>query len=161
MADEVLIGGRRFLQVPSEDLTVGQHLHYERLVAAAGFRDLPSGPGESPEAYGQRLLAEMLRHGDVLLQLIGTVLIPHGRTPKEWTPDMARETALFLSTLPGEENLRQIHQLVAVLYLDFFGHGLASSKSSTSSRGEDRPETEVFIPGGPIDTDNGPSWSVN
>jgi hypothetical protein len=132
LSEPVILGGRAFVEVDVEALTVGQHLHYEKIAATAGLRDLRPGPGESGEAFGERLLHMMLEHGDAVLEILGTVLLPQGKEPKDWTPKMARETADFFLTLPGEENLRTLHALFAQVYLDFFAHGLASSKTSPS-----------------------------
>ena len=142
------------------DLTVGQHLHYDQLVTTAGLRETTREPGESEKAFEERLLGKMLACGDLILELIGTMIIPEGQEPKHWTPKMARETADFIATLSGDENLQQVHTLFAHVYLDFFARGLSSPSSTTyfSSDGEQpEPESRSDLTG----TGSGESLSVN
>lgn len=159
MNDEVItLGGRRFVTVT--DLTVGQHLHYDNLVMNAGLRDARREPGEYTGDFEARLLRLMLNCQGMILELLGTHIIPEGKTSKDWTPQMAKETADFLSTVSGKEALDMVHNLFAHVYLDFFEHGLTSSGDSISSSAG-RPEEDLQPIDQETDTANGVRSSVS
>jgi LDH2 family malate/lactate/ureidoglycolate dehydrogenase len=53
-----------------------------------------------------------------------TSIVPEGKVPKDWKPEMAEETGAFLLSLTGEENVAAIQDRVLTLMLRFFEAGL-------------------------------------
>ena len=127
-----VFGGRRFYGIEPGAMTVGQQLHYHRLYAQSGLKNLSLEDGEEPSDFAVRILNELLAAG-IVLQMLGTLLLPEGKTAKDWTPAMSEETAAYLSGLTSSEDMAAVQAHVLTVVLDFFEHGLTSVFSSRKS----------------------------
>jgi len=141
MAEEKYhLGGRAFLSTVPE-ITVGQQLFFDAIVAR---HDLvfQKAAEEAPEAFVQRILQDLVCSEEVL-NLLGCLLVPEGQ---DWSHEVARQTAAFISGLRDEQSKRVVASLVSSLLVGFFVSGLASieiSPSSSSSVGQPEPEPEA------------------
>lgn len=133
----ITIGGRRFMAV--QEGTLRHDLRYMELVSQLGLQSLQMREGEAPEEFAVRLLGELVAAG-VVLELLGTLLIPEGRSAEEWTPEMAGETAAFFSGLTKPEDKAAVHAQVITLVLDFFERGMVALWTSRRSSSAVHPE---------------------
>ena len=144
-----VFGGRRFTSVPPAELSVGQELRYMQLYAKSGLGDLTLQEGEDPRAFALRIVDELTAAG-IVLEMLGSLLLPEDKEPKDWTPEMGKATAAFLSSLTGEENRAAVRAHVLTLVLDFFEAGLisfwSSRRSSAGTATQPLPERSQAIP---------------
>ena len=126
----VTIGGRSFMAV--QEGTLRHDLHYMELVSKMGLQSLQMRTEEAPEEYAVRLLGELVRAGAVL-EMLGTLLLPVGKRPDEWTPAMAAETADFFAGLTNPADKAAVQGQVITLLLDFFERGMVGLWTSRKS----------------------------
>jgi hypothetical protein len=112
--------------------TVLHDLHFRKLVAQSGLSHLHIKVGEDPGMFARKLLDRLIEAG-VVLELLGCLLIPLGKRDEDWTPDMARETAIFLGGLRAPEDKARIDSMICTLLLDFFVNGYSSLWTSPTS----------------------------
>jgi len=127
---KVEIGGRSF--EPVTETTALHDFWVMKQVRATGLALAAQRPDESYEDFAVRLCGEIAESGKAFL-LIGALLVPEGREPLEWTPEMAEETARFLEGMTSLKDKNQIFTLTAQLMLGFFGSGLLSFETSKPS----------------------------
>ena len=133
----ITLGGRRFR--PFAEPTLRQRLHIQKLLAESGLSNEPMEPGESTDRYAIRLLGKV-KGNPLILEYLATGLLREGVTEPEWRPWMAREDAEFFLDLCGEDDVASIDGILAMIFVDFFRHGLVSSVSSPRFS-EDQPGT--------------------
>jgi hypothetical protein len=130
MGDErYILGGRRFLSIT--DSTVEHDLHFHGLAGRAGLQ-FDMGEGESPKAFGERILNATIQSGTTI-ELLGCLIVPEEVGPDGWTPAEAQKTAAFIGQLRGADDKAVIRSLILSLLTDFFQCGLASIWTSQSS----------------------------
>jgi hypothetical protein len=123
------IGGRTFVSV--QESTYAHDLWVQRVLAEIGLRDRKPVAGESPDDFMLRLHADLVRSGQTL-ELLGGLLVPRGKAPDEWTPELAHETARHLGAVRSDEDKATLDNLVAELLVDFFQRGWLSSLRSSA-----------------------------
>lgn len=133
MDDTIDIGGLRLR--PVKDGTLEHDLHYMQLYAKAGLREVEQESGETPEAFSTRVLGRLFAAG-VVLEMLGTLLIPEDMDSEKWTPAIAQDTARKLGAMRDPEVKKQIEGFIAHLVLDFFERGLVSFWKSSPSLSE-------------------------
>lgn len=119
MTPDVKLGGRLFTPVNMEARTVLLDHHLMRVVQQSGCDRLVPATGESSEAYLIRLHNQLLTSGSAC-DLFGCALLPMGKTEKDWTPEMARETALHVGTCDTEEDRQLVNELAIQIVFGFF-----------------------------------------
>ena len=143
------LGGRRF--VVATDGTVLWDEYVIGALKRAGLIPLPRlARGETHGEYASRLLVELIS-GRELAALLGGLLLPEGVAAKSWTPELAAETAAFVSALSAPSDKQKVHNLAISILLDFFEHGIASSLTSLDSSSE----TEIADGDDPAPSDSG------
>ena len=147
-AERYVLGGRAFvpltLNTLLHKLTVGEHIE------AAGLAEPTLLPTEGLEAFTQRLIGSLMRSRRAL-QLVGCFLLPEDRTPAEWTPAMADETADFLGKLSDPADHQEFDSILAGLVLRFLESGVMSLMISRSSS----PSTKAPFVGPNADSASG------
>lgn len=94
-------------------------------------------PGESHEAFGSRILGDLMANEKAFL-LLGGLLMPSDE--EVWTKDLARATAAEMARLTDPDEKRIANTELLSLVLDFFVNGLAYWMiSETSSEAEGAP----------------------
>ena len=130
MSERIVLGGRAY--VTAQDITIGQEIRVRGLLSASGLDDLPMHEHESAEDYVRRLL-DHLTGSPQVLELMGTLILPDGMKPGEWTPDVARETAAHISKLTSLEDRVHFQTMVSAAFLGFLESGLISLERSLTS----------------------------
>ncbi len=106
-----------------------------RLAGKAGLREVSMRRGETPEAFAQRLLYDLV-DAEVRHDILGGLLIPRGEKPENWSPSLAENTAKHFRMLTSEEDKSTLNGLTAGFLGDFFERGLSSLLNSpTASEG--------------------------
>lgn len=127
------IGGRRFNQVA--DWTVEQDWWLMQRVRKAGISEINVDSGDPEhiaEAVGKAVEAKLTESG-VILEILGGLLIPEGKSSYDWTPAMAEETTKFISAQRGPESREAVRSAAAWATIIFFVNGLVCFKSSPAS----------------------------
>jgi len=137
--EKYILGGRTFL--PLAESTLEHDVELFRLLRSAGLREIAMQKGESGEAFGQRLLEELLAGGKAL-ELLGCVLIPEGTKSEDWTPEIGSQTAAHLAKISNSSEKLQIQSLLISLLILFFEHGLCSLGRFMTSLGQPEVTTE-------------------
>lgn len=104
----------------------------------AGLHNLEINRGEAYEEFAERILLELCA-AEVTFDLIASWLVPVGKTGKDWTPALARETAAYLRSLTDPDDKRRIDDMILTLLIDFFAKGTRSIFVSRNTSGA-RPE---------------------
>jgi hypothetical protein len=135
------IGGRKFTTIL---VSTAEHDFWTmRHVREAKLDNLFKGKDETPEAFCERLLNEVIASGKAFL-LLGAMLIEEGKRDEDWTPDMGESTAAFLSKLTAPADKFKVQTLVIGTLVTFFRKGLGYSNYSRTSL------TETHAPAQPI-----------
>ena len=140
-----ILGGRTFLTI--RESTIEQDFRFLALVKQARIDEVVMQPGESPEAFARRLLEVTIESG-AILDLLGCLLVPEDKAPRDrdpgeaWTPEMGQETARFLGQLRDPKDKAEVRGLVLSLLVSFFESGIVSLWTSTTSSAEAIPTTE-------------------
>ena len=151
---KIVLAGREFLPVGRS--TVAQDVEFTRLLRAAGLEDPTMRAGETPEAYGWRILQALIEAGS-MLPLLACLLVPaelaperaHGwkafvedlvgvdrrRHARGWTLEVQAETVEFLAALDEPADKSRVYELVAELLFPFLKAGLGSWAASLRSSG--------------------------
>jgi hypothetical protein len=141
--DRIILGGRPFLSIT--DSTVEHDLHFHGLAGRAGLQ-FDMGEGESPEAFGERILNATIQSG-TMLELLGCLIVPEEIGSDGWTPAEAQKTAAYIGQLRGAGDKASIRSLILSLLTDFFQCGLASIWTSPrSSRRDPGGQPELSEP---------------
>lgn len=121
-------------------ISVPRTLEHDHFLAGhtrqAGAADWALREGESHEAFGARILGDMMASGRSFL-ILGGLLIPCD--VEEWTAEVAAKTAHDLSRLTDPEEKKVANAALLGVVLDFFVSGLASwmiSGTSSEAVGE-------------------------
>lgn len=102
----------------------------------AGLYDLRRHQGETNQQFAARLHGELSASG-AGYRVLGGLIIQEHLEDKDWTPEIAEETAQFVGELEGEDDLETIRCLMRSFLIGFFSSGMASYGSSTISSTED------------------------
>lgn len=134
--------------------TAEHQLHCMALIREAGLRDVVLKDGETPEAFSQRLLDQLIS-ARLVFELIAGWLVPadwqeriaplvaEGYEPSPglaWTPKVAEEIAGVLRRVTDPREIADLHVLILDLLIDFFARGTSSLWSSGQSSRGARPE---------------------
>lgn len=103
----------------------------------AGSEEWMLRPGESHDAFGARILADLMASGKAFL-ILGGLLMPSDA--ERWTREGAFRTAAELALVTDPDEKRIANMELLTLVLDFFVRGLAYwMTSETSSDAEGKP----------------------
>lgn len=138
--NSITLGGRTFVKL-TKDSTVQHDLWLMQRASEAGLTTAQIWSGETPEAYAARLLDMAIKSGTVL-EMLGGLLLPEGKKPEEWTPEMAVETGKHLGHIRDPDEKKAVNGLILSLLIDFFSIGLISRRNSISSSAQDQPGQE-------------------
>jgi len=139
MADEtqvIVLGGRRF--IPHAKQTIRFNRWMTGKLLAFGLDRVKQVQGESSEDLVERLLTEMFVTGAAIEFLAG-LLLPEGKTSKDWTPEMADEQRDFIDNLVEPEDHALLRPIVAEMMIGFFRKGIASLQTSPTSSAQSEP----------------------
>jgi hypothetical protein len=106
----------------------------------AGLHRVAIEPDELPEEFALRVLRKAAMDGDVFL-LLGHLLLPAEREGKEWTPEMAQETADFIANVTDQRDKAIINSQIASVLMGFFANGLSSLIRSQNFSQRVEPDT--------------------
>ena len=150
--DILNLAGRRY--VPAHLTTLEHDAYFAAILLGAGVGDLNLQPGETLEAYGWRVMRQLVAAKALFLALAclivpaGSVepprrglglwlerigLLPPQPAVTGWTLDRAAETQHFLESLTDERDKQQVAGLVARLLFPFCKSGLRSWTTSLGS----------------------------
>jgi|1185.fasta_scaffold41111_2 hypothetical protein len=125
MTETLTIGGRQFKLVKDTNLRhdiLTQCIFHDLHRHSSSVQMLE---GETPEEFAVRILRKVAQDGEIFL-LLGHVLMPAEREGKEWTPQMAEETAEFLGSVVDDGDKLIVHQHIAAVFIGLFTNGLSS-----------------------------------
>ncbi len=134
-ADAIALGGRRFVQLTES--TVEHDFRMMALLREVGLDRPMRLEDETPADYGGRLLRDLIS-SDRALDVLGHLLVPEGVAPRDWTVEMAKETAAFLGGLVHPDDKQRIYALTLEFLLGFFQLELDSLRRSPPSSGRTR-----------------------
>ena len=136
----ITLGGRTFTKLASGS-TVQHDLWLMQRATESGLAGARKWSGETDDAFAARMLEMALKSG-LVLEMLGGLLLPEGKGPEDWTPDMALSTAAFLGAITEPQEKRKVNALILSLLIDFFSAGLSSSANSRRSSAQAQPETD-------------------
>jgi hypothetical protein len=156
----VELGGRRFAVVNYARRTVLLDHHVGHLIRKSGVDKVvpmpDDGEGDAAnKAYLMRLQTALLDSG-MACEVIAGFLLPEGKVERDWTPQMAKDTAAFIGRLDTQEDRELVVQLAMDAVLGFFLDGirrlafirasLEAAESERKSSGNEASETKTQIP---------------
>jgi hypothetical protein len=130
MAAILEVGGRRFKEVT--ETTARHDMYTMRQIAACGLNVVNQVEDETDEQFMYRLYKTALQTGDIF-KLLGSLLLPEGTEPLQWTEELSAQSAGFFSNLTAPEDKAKIRFLLASGLMPFFVGGLRSSLTSRKS----------------------------
>jgi len=131
------LGGRSFVYV--EETTVEHDEYMEARLRPAGLHEITMQIGEDAEAFARRLVLQSAESG-VRRELLGALIVP--AEAKQWTPEIAAETAAFLGKLRDEEDKNKLRLLFTSMLFRFFADGISSCYAYKRSLDEALAETD-------------------
>lgn len=148
------LDGRTFGKL-SGGSTVQHDLWLMQRATESGLATARKWSGETDDAFAARMMEMAIKSG-LILEMLGGLLLPEGKGPEDWTPDMATSTAAFLGAVTEPEEKKKVNGLILSLLIDFFSAGLSSSESSQRSSAQAKPGKD-----GETGTESGPPSSVH
>lgn len=124
MAEPFPLGGTEYEHVTVS--TLEHDIWFTARLRKVGFADPQIHEGESPEDFGQRLLAQLLASGESHM-IVGGLITPVGVA---WTPKVAQETAAALGQIVDPDEKEKFWSFLLELLGDFFQNGLGAWMSS-------------------------------
>lgn len=128
--EPLTIGGARWRVIRNS--TLEHDFSAMRAARAIGVDAAGLLPGETPEAFAERLLFQVIDSGGIF-RLLGCLLLPVDVPDDHWTPEEAERTETFLKALRDPEDKTAVRGLVSSLLLGFFAEGLRSSPPSPAA----------------------------
>lgn len=144
--EAITFGGRAFY--PMTESTVEHDFRLMALLREVGLDQPMRLEAETPADYGNRLLRDLIASRRAL-DVLGHLLVPEGTPPREWSVEVAMETAAYLGGLVSPGDKQRVHALTLEFLLGFFQLELDSLKPSqissdaTESRAAKRRKREV------------------
>ncbi len=138
-SDAIALGGRRFVQLTES--TVEHDFRMMALLREVGLDRPMRLEDETPADYGGRLLRDLIS-SDRALDVLGHLLVPEGTSPRDWSVEMAKETAAFLGGLVHPDDKQRIYALTLEFLLGFFQLELDSLRRSPPSSGRTRSRAD-------------------
>jgi hypothetical protein len=133
--EKIILGGRTYRTV--EDRTTLEQDHWiAGATRNAGSGDWKLRPGESAEAFGSRILSDLMASGKAFL-ILGGLLLPEDE--KVWTPEIGYRTAAEVAALTDPEEKRRANAQLLSVVIGFFVSGLGSWMISGTSSEEGEP----------------------
>jgi hypothetical protein len=148
----ITLAGRDF--VPLGESSIAHDIEVVRLMRVSGLEDPSLRKGETPEAYGWRVLQALIE-AKALCPLMACLIVPAGSPqgperwwlsllrswgvvpPKplgtRWSLELAAQTSSFLGELDEPDDKRKVYGLVAELLFPFLRSGLGSWFASLQS----------------------------
>jgi|SRR6185312_10974567 len=140
---EITIEGKRF--VPMQNGTFAHDIWLTRKIREAGLSDITLGADETQEKFIERIAISAYESGIALL-LMGGLLIPADMEPRQWSPELAEQTAAFFGEVTDPESKQVLRTQIASALFYFFASALASSRTSpkfgTTAETDERHATE-------------------
>lgn len=155
-ANTIELDGRTFGKLCSGS-TVQHDLWLMQRATESGLATARKWSGETDDAFAARMMEMAIKSG-LILEMLGGLLLPEGKGPEDWTPDMALSTATFLGAITEPHEKSKVNGLILSLLIDFFSVGLSSSESSQRSSAQAKPEKDAAAG---TDTANGAPSSVH
>lgn len=132
LSGEIRLGGKLFNAISYEVISSRNEHYLMKWMRETGIdKVMPKPEGESDAEYLLRLQAALV---DTLQlpELLGGYLLPAGKAEKDWTPQMAAETAAYIAQVNNAEDRAEVHKLGLAVTFAFFRAGLASLRHSQS-----------------------------
>lgn len=151
-AEKLRLGGHDFtyakVMTVRQDLFAMTHARHAGLVGARRAED------ETPEEFMRRLMDGLLSSGRALL-LMGALLVPYGMEPKQWTVEVAMETADVLGAIEDAAEKQRLYVELASALLAFFSKGLGSWIGSATASADESGETKQEMANAPSPGESG------
>lgn len=139
--EKVTIAGREFKEVRHS--TARHDILTQGQIIAAGLHSLTIEPGEQHDEFMMRVLRTAALKSDIFL-LLGHLIMPANQQGKEWTPEMAKETAEFLGNVTDQRDKQIVQAQITSALMSFFLNGISFlSHSPNSSSGNPEPTTPI------------------
>ncbi|MFU8858456.1 MAG: hypothetical protein ACNA8S_15805 [Deferrisomatales bacterium] len=121
------IAGVRYAPVLADVMTARQRLACRWAIRHADLDNVRVMPGETPEAYAERLFRRVTVSGGAL-ELMGALLLPEGLSPKDWSPAVAAATAAALGRIRTPEDKVLFDGMLLSIVAGFHQAGMARAK---------------------------------
>jgi hypothetical protein len=129
---DIVLGGRIFAPANFDRMTSLQECHVMKLLRASGLDRIMPAQDDSDAAWLAKLNAAVV-DCDHLHELVGTFLLPLGKTERDWTRETAADTCRFLEQIDTPDDRAKVHELGMEVTYGFFVHGLELLKRSQSA----------------------------
>ena len=129
---DLKIGGRLFSVANMERRTVLMDHYQMALLRSIGLDRVMPEDKEEGQDWLMRLHAELLASGKTC-ELLGAYLLPSGKTERDWTPEMAQQTARHLERCDTAEDRDLVNELALEFVFGFFRHAVRSLETSRIS----------------------------
>lgn len=127
---EITIEGKRF--VPMQNGTFAHDIWLTRKIREAGLAGIAIGDDETQDEFIDRIAVSAYESG-LALQLLGGLFIPAGTEARDWTPELAAQTADFFGNVTDLDSKQALRMQIASALFYFFVNALAASKTSPKS----------------------------
>jgi hypothetical protein len=137
MKPTLTIGGRQFKAVTQS--TLRHDYLTQAQILKAGLHRLEMLAEETADEFALRVMRKAALDGEIFL-LLGHLLMPVEREGKEWTPQMAEQTAEFLGNVTEPKDKAVLKAQIGSVLSSFFANGLSSLSVSLSSSQKGKPD---------------------
>lgn len=124
---EITIEGKRFVTL--QNGTFAHDIWLTRKIREAGLANIKIEDGETEDTFIDRIAKTAYESGEAL-SMLGGLLIPAGTDPRQWTPQLAQESAAFFGNVTDPQSKQVLRTQIASALFYFFLSALASSKTS-------------------------------
>lgn len=138
--ETIKIGDIRWSSLGWARITIERHGFLGQQMQEGGLSQLQQKPGETLADFFSRFVFQAMIGGRSY-QLLAGFLLPAGVPEKDWTPDLARQTAQTLKELYEAGHQVEIQKQLAQIGAGFLASQLLSAGSSTTALESDREGT--------------------
>lgn len=118
---QVTIDNRAF-QVLGIEPSRREHFEFtDRVTEECGLHGLVPTPGETEREYVARAYKAAVLRGRPIFNFLGTVLLPVGMSPEQWTPALALANGEFFATRTEMRDKVLLQSVLHHLFLTFGG----------------------------------------
>lgn len=136
----ITIAGRKFKSVGRE-CTLAHDVWVMNRLRRCELDKIQLMHGETANEYAKRFLMQAMSDPGIF-ELLGGLLIAENLDVSQWTPELAAETGLFMSSVTSAADKQTVKRQVTEAVTSFFLAGVSSLKTSrkSSPTAEDTPE---------------------
>lgn len=127
---ELTIEGRKFVSIANG--TFAHDIWITRKIREAGLAGIAVRDGETQDEFIERIAISAYESG-IAVQLLGGLFVPAGIEARDWTPEMAAQTADFFGAVTDPDAKQALRMQIASALFYFFVSALASSTTSPKS----------------------------